>query len=541
MQTQVQTPSGPPGKAELWSLITLSTFFTAWAGWFIYKTSFVVQGERHFCLFDDAMISMSYARNLMEGFGLQWGRYGEPVEGFTTPLWTLGMVPWNAFDLPLRWRPLGVQLTSLVLLLANLWCFARLARKHFCAAEFRTFLPATFLLVTFYPLSYWGLMGMETALQALLVSLTVLLVLDFRQEPEHVAGSGMTLVLFALFGLAYLVRMDMLILVLGTFTYLAVSDGVKGLKRYLSARGILVFGLLVGGYQLFRLWYFGDLLPNTYYLKLTGIPLDVRLGRGLLMFFDFLVANHALLLVVIAILFLRRWGASPRWRLPVLLVLLYFGYSIWVGGDAWEMHNNVRANRFVAFVLPLLFLPWNEAMSHFVARGSTRAGRITAAAALTLLFALSLNGLVLSPQSEANREKLLITERPLLVTSHAVVLQNLRRFQRLVEPGALVVTYWAGIPAYFSDYRLFDALGYNNEHTARLPAKVEAGADPRSYTPGHAKWDPQYILETVRPDAFFQAWHIAPKTLQQHGYQARGEFWIRPESEYVQPGESAVP
>jgi len=36
---------------------------------YIYKSSFIVAGERYFVLFDDAMVSMRYARNLAQGYG----------------------------------------------------------------------------------------------------------------------------------------------------------------------------------------------------------------------------------------------------------------------------------------------------------------------------------------------------------------------------------------------------------------------------------------------------------------------------------------
>ena len=43
--------------------------FLVYAALFIYRTSFVVAGERYFSLFDDAMISMRYARNWPTGTG----------------------------------------------------------------------------------------------------------------------------------------------------------------------------------------------------------------------------------------------------------------------------------------------------------------------------------------------------------------------------------------------------------------------------------------------------------------------------------------
>ena len=45
---------------------------TAWYAVFIARSSFTVRGRRTFALFDDAMISMTYARNLARGHGLVW-------------------------------------------------------------------------------------------------------------------------------------------------------------------------------------------------------------------------------------------------------------------------------------------------------------------------------------------------------------------------------------------------------------------------------------------------------------------------------------
>jgi hypothetical protein len=70
----------------LWGVVAV------WGVCYILRASFVVDGQRYFTLFDDAMISLRYARNLTEGHGLVWNP-GEnpPVEGITNPLWTLFM------------------------------------------------------------------------------------------------------------------------------------------------------------------------------------------------------------------------------------------------------------------------------------------------------------------------------------------------------------------------------------------------------------------------------------------------------------------
>src|SRR2546423_9171815 len=69
----------------------------AFSAAFIARTAFVVNGEVFFSLFDDAMISMRYGRNLAEGHGLVWNPGQAPVEGYTNLLWTLWMAVLHLF------------------------------------------------------------------------------------------------------------------------------------------------------------------------------------------------------------------------------------------------------------------------------------------------------------------------------------------------------------------------------------------------------------------------------------------------------------
>src|SRR5436309_1353891 len=124
------------------ALLVLLLAFAAWAGRFIWLTSFDVGGRRFFCLFDDAMISMTYARNLVEGHGLNWARQGLPVEGFTHPLWTFLMIPVNASGLPLLLRSLPIQILSLALLLLHVVLVHRLVVRHFSYPGASSGLPA---------------------------------------------------------------------------------------------------------------------------------------------------------------------------------------------------------------------------------------------------------------------------------------------------------------------------------------------------------------------------------------------------------------
>jgi hypothetical protein len=199
----------------------------------------------------------------------------------------------------------------------------------------------------------------------------------------------------------------------------------------------------------------------------------------------------------------------------------------------------VRANRFLAVAFPLLFAAGNGLLNELLAWRRRRrpapdaaggAGERYAVLAATALAFLTVNGLVPAGSSAANWKALAVVPSPLLVDSNAAVLAELRRFQEIVAPGARVATCWAGIPAFFSDYRLIDVFGYSDRHTARLPSAVRL--TPRlidRYVPGHVKWDYDHVFRR-RPHAFFQTWQLGDETaavMARHGFVERDGFWVR--------------
>ena len=74
----------------MWCLALLATLAAYYAA-FISRTSFLIGPTRYFPLLDDAMVSMRYARHLVQGRGFVWNVGEPPLEGFTNPLWTLMM------------------------------------------------------------------------------------------------------------------------------------------------------------------------------------------------------------------------------------------------------------------------------------------------------------------------------------------------------------------------------------------------------------------------------------------------------------------
>jgi arabinofuranosyltransferase len=548
-------PSSRTSLRSAAGLAVLLLVFGLWAGWFIHRSSFDVEGRRYFCLFDDAMISMTYARNLVEGHGLEWARWGKPVEGFTHPLWTFLMVPVNALPIPLPDRSLLVQLLSLLTLAGTVVAVRRLMIDHFSPGRARHWLPAAVLTAFYYPLAYWALMGMETGLQALLTVVAVQLALTTAGSTTAESGRDRNFALWIVCAAAFLLRMDMLLLVVAVQAYVLLRRGFRQMGTRSWLAGLAVFCGMTLAYGLFRWVYYHDLLPNTYYLKLQGVPLAVRLLRGLTVLMQ-LVRGHLAILLVAGfgtVAVLRR---NRRLILPAVVFALYCAYDVYVGGDAWDGDILIRANRFVAFVMPLLFVLLNATFNEALAAWRSRregveeddpAGRFVLGLA-TVAALLIANGLWLSERDDDYWRELALLDRPPMTERHQRVAVEMVHFQRFVRPGAVVATAWAGIPAYFSDYRMIDILGYNDRTVAHMQPVVPLDEDNfDTFRPGHVKWDEQRLLGVQRPDAFFQIWGIkrgmgkVADVLPSYGYRKVGRFWVRTDSPYLQAGAAPAP
>ncbi len=325
--------------------IITTLVFIIWAVIFIYQSSFItINGTRYYSLFDDAMISMRYAWNFSHGNGLVFNP-GEQVEGYTNFLMVLVMSLFTGLFNE-RLSVLGVQIFGIFTMLAigfsTLAIAERVLDKKTCSF---INLPVFLLVLFYYPLGYWSLMGMETGLLTLLTLLTFLFMLKYKEsrQRKHLLLGGLA------FGLAVLTRPDIVILVIPLGIYLLVIEKPNGFRKTLGA--LLLFGLCATAIPLaqllFRLVYYGHFFPNTYYLKMTGLATGTRLRKG----FDFILTYifetlPLWLLAASGLLFNFKKERLLFFCSSAMLVL----YQVWTGGDAWYYW------RFMAPGMPLLII-----------------------------------------------------------------------------------------------------------------------------------------------------------------------------------------
>jgi arabinofuranosyltransferase len=197
-------------RSEKSALVISSLGFVVWSAIFIYRSSFIaIDGKRYFCLFDDAMISMRYAWNFSHGTGLIWNA-GERVQGFSNLLMTLLMAI-ATLIFSKSSASLFIQILGVVVLLTIAFLCIKLSESVFHQDEISPCIFSRVLIflsvLSYYPLLFWSLMGMETGL------LTMLLLFGILQAFEFVRNKNSTplFLVSGSLGFAFLSRNDSII------------------------------------------------------------------------------------------------------------------------------------------------------------------------------------------------------------------------------------------------------------------------------------------------------------------------------------------
>ncbi len=203
--------------------------------------------------FDDAYITFRYAENVATGHGVVWNIGGPPTEGYTNFLLVLALTPFAFFhvDEMVISQIIGVVATILtaVVLFKFLASVGGPRTWAFGAAFLYLLLPYT-----------WAnaFNGLETSLFVLIVTSAF-----YFGIQEEWRGA------FIFASLACLIRPEGALagVILGA-SGIWTSQG--RIERVLALRAMLLYLVLpMALYGAFKLFYFGNLLPNSFYIK-TG-------------------------------------------------------------------------------------------------------------------------------------------------------------------------------------------------------------------------------------------------------------------------------
>ena len=468
--------------------------YLIYAAVYIERTSFNVGKETYYALFDDAMISMRYAKNLASGYGLVWNPQGERIEGFTNPLWVLLMSIFHLFPIPISKISLSIQICGALFLTANLFFIRKIAQA--ISHNAWVSLLAVFLTAFYYSLNNWGLQGMEVSLLTLMVSISVWLML---KQLDMQRFSPLPYIILAI---ATLVRMDVGVIYVVSLLFFLFADATHRKELLLWGIGLLLF--FVVGQTALRFWYFGELLPNTYYLKVTGIPLWFRVGHGIYVFFQSIwVSNWVFFLIAASILITQRNSFT---LLLTAIISFQCLYSMYVGGDAWEHKGGT--NRFISTIMPLFFVLFCYALENLrsllvkTMQTKIKLPSIILMACFVVISLFNFNTVL----EKDGAKKWLLIKQPIFAAGTEYETKLGLTIKKFTQPQATLAVITAGNIPYFAERNAIDLLGKSDKVVAHTKMHTSLTLDELTYgyRPGHTKWDYAYSIGKLQPDVIAQ-------------------------------------
>jgi arabinofuranosyltransferase len=470
--------------------------FSLWSSFFIYKSSVIaIDGKRYFGLFDDAMISMRYAWNLTHGLGLVWNP-GERVEGYTNLLMTLWMaLPTLIFNKSIA--VLFIQISGFVFMIGT--AFLSMGISSFITPIEKT--PNYHLIralafscgLLYFPLNYWSLMGMETGLLTLLLGSGILLSFEFTRKNR----TNYLLLISIVLGLAFLTRNDSLIYAILIWGYVGYDvlrnhPNKKTLKIFVIS--IFIYILFIISQEIFRFYYYGEWLPNTFILKMTGMSLKHRIINGA----GFISPFFSELFIIIVICGI---DLLLDFNLYKLLIFSFFatsiGYQVYVGGDPWNYW------RIIAPTIPFLLLLLLNSINSFaltinknITNNKYKLSRRFSIIMLLSLFFTSI--LILNARFI---EELLFIKNIKDIQPTKIQISQALVLNMITTPDAKLGVYWAGTIPYYSDRYAIDFLGKSDKYISHL-SPDESGAikgNGMKSVPGHNKYDLNYSIRQLKP------------------------------------------
>lgn len=313
-----------------WSIPLFAVFLLLflWIGWI--HSYEIINGKGYWLPSDDYMVSQQYGKNLAQGKGLVFNP-GERVEGFTNPLVVL------AISLPIELLGIPANLLGLAVNTVHGIFFALIGLYLLFGGQGRKqnekIWPGIVVSLVFLTLphnGYYAYAGFSVYQQAFL-----LVFLAFHLHSKK----GRFYIALALLPLLHAMCIPL-------------WAGFSALRLYINRqKATLEFGYLtlaaipLAAYFLFRWNYYGEIFPNTYYLKGGGVESWIR---GLKYLFS---AAFWLMPMVLLLVLRGSWGylAEKKTVIPALVLIAfpYLAFITKVGGDFMSWY------RFILVFIPL--------------------------------------------------------------------------------------------------------------------------------------------------------------------------------------------
>lgn len=305
------TPDASAGKPERWGLPRPSV--TEWLA--LIAGLFIV--HHYAWLYDDAFIYFRYVDNLIYlGYGLVYNQ-GEYAEGFTSPLWAMILIALRSMGLGYWAITLGIAYLSYLAYWFGLVVFNhRVVRDRFVSIN----LPLCYSVFV-YGVGAYFTSGLESPLIQVVAVGYALFIL-----------SPASIVPMLLVAVSPLVRPELAM-------PLVIVTLWSGWRRRRIPWALLITAFALNAvWLIFRVWYYADLLPVTFYLKnIVDIP------QGLIYLNNTFGEYHTWVLFALALavlVFLWRTASDedllflPERAVILLVAVAVAVYVVKIGGNA---------------------------------------------------------------------------------------------------------------------------------------------------------------------------------------------------------------
>ena len=432
-------------------------------------------------IFDDSFISFRYAENFLEGHGLVFN-IGERVEGYTNFLWLMvvAALTWiSGFEMP----EVSVY-ANLVTFVATLVVVFLIGRRLSAAEKGQWYVPlATIWLATQYVFHVYGTSGMETLFAGLMVNLGVYFLIT-RQGNRQAFWSGLFMIL------AVFTRPDHALFYIFLALVFLVSYLWRIRQTYLQGeplqpiiRSSVIAGLwyaapflLYAVYLIWKLHYYGSLVPNTFYAKSAELS---NWSQGWIYLTSYVLDAHLWLLLPLFFIWIftgTKKDPQPLFKMfAAVSVVLYTLYVVKIGGD-------YMLGRFFQTLAPLVLLGVEQIVHRLARAGEKRPAWIGIAAAALVL--ATLHGTYHVAGDKAGKRKFKVTEpnkNYRLETMHPLYIKQWNRALNRIGASQMLGEYLTdrgvkpvlaeggiGMVGYYSRLPLIDTNGLTDAVVARM-------------------------------------------------------------------------
>ena len=406
---------------------------------------------------DDAYISWYYAKQFANGKGLLWDMGSSPVEGYSNFLWI--MIAGAVIKLQLSLIT-TMKVISCLSLAAAVMVLYRLGRLFF--SPLLAILPV-FIFSHYEGVAWWSVSGFETSFYCLLVLVFIwqlCLSFGFHILPggqTKALRSGYSTLSWAIAQLALLLlcltRFEGVIWLLPMLVFIAAVWKPNMMDRPKLYRWVLIslvaFIVPYAVYFLWRLYYFGHLIPNTYACK------GLVQGQFFRLDFDYLQVLSPLLVLSLPYFLSKKDARHFLLWLPSLLYVL----MLWKADPVVAYYLRLFLAPFALFAL-LPVLGVREFLSYF--------NQLKVDPKILTAFIVVIVVLIFIPGNHAAAIKTAVTDYQNRMDMRMHLVQLLNKQAAL---GARVYLVDCGIIPFYArqDLRFIDAQCLNNSELQQAP------------------------------------------------------------------------